>query len=156
MSERRNGGAIEPQDPAFESRVRASFARQRFMATIGATLVHVAPGEVDIELAVRDDLTQQHGFLHAGAMASIADSACGYAALSLMPAGAAILSIEFKVNMLAPAAGDRLVARGRVIRAGKTVTVCSADVTAYAGDTERLVGTMVGTMMTVRDRGLTD
>jgi len=144
------------QDPGFEARVRASFARQRFMATIGARLVRVGPGEVDIELAVREELTQQHGFLHAGALAAAADSACGYAALSLMPAGAAVLSVEFKINLLAPAAGDRVVARGRVIRAGKTVTVCWGDVTAYAGDTERLVATMVGTMMTVRDRGLTD
>jgi uncharacterized protein (TIGR00369 family) len=101
-------------------------------------------------------LTQQHGFLHAGALATVADSACGYAALSLMPAGAAVLSVEFKINMLAPAAGDRIVARGRVIRAGKTVTVCWGDVTAYGGFEERLVATMVGTMMTVRDRGLTD
>jgi uncharacterized protein (TIGR00369 family) len=144
------------QDPEFESRVRASFDRQRFMATIGARLARVEAGEVDIELNIRDDLMQQHGFLHAGVLATAADSACGYAALSLMPAGVAVLSVEFKVNLLAPAAGDRIVARGRVIRAGKTVTVCWGDVTAHAGDTERLVATMVGTMMTVRDRGLTD
>lgn len=136
--------------------MRASFDRQRFMATIGARLARVAPGEVDIELAVRDDLVQQHGFLHAGVLATAADSACGYAALSLMPTGVAVLSVEFKINLLAPAAGDRIVARGRVIRAGKTVTVCWGDVTAYTGESERLVATMVGTMMTVRDRGLTD
>jgi uncharacterized protein (TIGR00369 family) len=146
----------EPQDPAFEARVRASFERQRFMATIGARLIRVDPGEVDIELSVRDDLVQQHGFLHAGVLAAAADSACGYAALSLMPAGAAVLSVEFKINLLAPAAGDRIVARGRVIRAGKTVTVCWGDVTSYTAESERLVATMVGTMMTVRDRGLTD
>ena len=109
-----------------------------------------------IELAVRDELTQQHGFLHAGALATAADSACGYAALTLMPPGAAVLSVEFKINMLAPAAGDRIVARGRVIRAGKTVTVCWGEVTAYEGESERLVATMVGTMMTVQGRGLTD
>lgn len=126
------------------------------MATIGATLSRVAPGEVEIELATRGDLAQQHGFLHAGVLASAADSACGYAALSLMPAGAAVLSVEFKINMLAPAAGDRIVARARVIRAGKTITVCSADVTALAAGEERLVATMVATMMTVRDRGLSD
>ena len=101
MIERRD--AFTAQDPAFESRVRASFARQTFMATIGARLARVAPGEVDIELDVRDDLVQQHGFLHAGVLASAADSACGYAALSLMPPGAAVLSVEFKVNLLAPA-----------------------------------------------------
>jgi uncharacterized protein (TIGR00369 family) len=145
-----------PQDPEFEPRVRASFERQRFMTTIGARLARVTAGEVDIELDVRDDLTQQHGFLHAGVLAATADSACGYAAFSLMPPGAAVLSVEFKINLLAPAVGDRIVARGRVIRAGKTVTVCWGDVTAYAGDSERLVATMVGTMMTVRDRGLTD
>jgi uncharacterized protein (TIGR00369 family) len=147
---------LEAQDPDFERRVRDSFDRQRFMATLGARLVHVAPGEVDIELAVRDELMQQHGFLHAGALATVADSACGYAALSLMPPGAAVLSVEFKINMLAPAAGDRVVAQGRVLRAGKTITVCRGDVVAHAAGTERFVATMVGTMMTVRDRGLTD
>jgi uncharacterized protein (TIGR00369 family) len=144
------------QDPAFESRVRASFERQSFMATIGARLARVAPGEVDIELARRADLVQQHGFLHAGVLASAADSACGYAALSLMPAGAAVLSVEFKINLLAPAAGDRILARGRVIRAGRTVTVCWGEVIALDGDGDKTVATMVGTMMTVRDRGLTD
>ena len=147
---------FEPQDPEFEARVRASFARQRLMSTLGAALTRVAPGEVDIELAVRDELTQQHGFLHAGALAAAADSACGYAALSLMPAGTAVLSVEFKINLLAPAAGDRIVARGRVIRAGRTVTVCWGEVAAHASGSERLVATMVGTMMTVRDRGLAD
>lgn len=145
-----------PQDANYEARVRASFAKQQFMATIGARLTRVDPGEVDIELAVRDDLTQQHGFLHAGVLASAADSACGYAALSLMPEGAAVLSIEFKINMLAPAAGQRVLARGRVIRAGRTVTVCWGEVTAYANGAEKVVATMVATMMTVRDRGLSD
>jgi len=148
--------AHEAQDPEFESRVRRSFDRQQFMTTLGATLARVAPGEVDIELRTREALTQQHGFLHAGALASIADSACGYAALSLMPPGAAVLSIEFKINMLAPAAGDRVLARGRVIRAGKTITVCWGEVIAHDGDRERTVATMVATMMTVRDRGIAD
>jgi uncharacterized protein (TIGR00369 family) len=146
----------EPQDPEFERRVRDSFGRQRFMATIGARLARVAPGEIDIELTVRDELSQQHGFLHAGALATVADSACGYAALSLMPPGAAVLSVEFKINMLAPAKGERVVAHGRVLRAGKTITVCRGDVVAHSSDGERLVATMVGTMMAVRDRGLTD
>ena len=148
--------AHTPQDPAYEARVRASFDRQQFMHTLGARLVRVEPGEVDVELPVRDALVQQHGFLHAGALATVADSACGYAALSLMPAGAAVLSVEFKINLLAPAAGERVLARGRVLRAGRTVTVCWAEVTAYDGTNERLVATMVGTMMTVRDRGLSD
>ena len=147
---------FEARDPDFERRVRDSFGRQRFMATIGARLSRVAPGEVDIELPITDALTQQHGFLHAGALATAADSACGYAALSLMPPGAAVLSIEFKINMLAPAAGDSVVAQGRVLRAGKTITVCRADVLARAGDGEKLVASMVGTMMTVEGRGLSD
>ena len=154
MIERRE--PFVPEDPAYESRVRASFDRQTFMATIGARLARVAPGEADIELAVRNDLVQQHGFLHAGVLASAADSACGYAALSLMPPGAAVLSIEFKVNLLAPAKGDRVVARGRVIRAGRNVTVTWGDVVAYEGDAERVVATLVGTMMTVSGRGLSD
>jgi uncharacterized protein (TIGR00369 family) len=148
--------AHKPRDPDFETRVRASFGRQAFMSTLGARLVRVEPGEVDLELPVRNDLTQQHGFLHAGALASVADSACGYAALSLMPAGAAVLSVEFKINLLAPAAGDRVLAKGRVIRAGKTVTVCWGEVLAIKDNAERLVATMVGTMMTVEGRGLSD
>ena len=145
-----------PRDSNFETRVRNSFERQKFMATIGARLTRVEPGKVDIELQTRDDLVQQHGFLHAGVLASAADSACGYAALSLMPAGAAVLSVEFKINMLAPAAGDRIVARGSVIRAGRTVTVCWGEVAAFTGSDEKLVATMVATMMTVHDRGLSD
>ena len=148
--------AHAPQDPAYEARVRASFDKQQFMRTLGARLARVAPGEVDVELPVRDALVQQHGFVHAGALATVADSACGYAALSLMPAGAAVLSVEFKINLLAPAAGERVLARGRVIRAGRTITVCWGEVTAFDGADERVVATMVGTMMTVRDRGLSD
>jgi len=153
--ERARVTAHQPKDPNFEQRVRDSFAKQQFMATIGATLARVEPGEVDLSLEKRDALTQQHGFLHAGVLASAADSACGYAALSLMPTGAAVLS-EFKINMLAPATGDRFVARGRVIRAGRTVTVCWGEVASYVGDAERIVATMVATMMTITDRALTD
>ena len=103
-------------DAEIEQRVRASFARQAFMATIGATLHHVEPGAVEIRMPVRADLTQQHGFVHAGVVASIADSACGYAAFSLMPPDAGVLTVEYKVNLLAAARGDALIARGRVIR----------------------------------------
>ncbi|HEY9227729.1 MAG TPA: PaaI family thioesterase [Gemmatimonadaceae bacterium] len=147
---------LEAQDPEYAARVRASFEKQRFMATIGAQLTRVEPGAVDLELKPREDLVQQHGFLHAGVLASAADSACGYAALSLMPTGAAVLSIEFKINMLAPASGERIVAQGRVIRAGRNVTVCHGDVFAHTNGTQKLVATMVATMMTVRDRGLSD
>ncbi len=146
-----------PLDPAFESRVRASFTRQRAMATLGAVLQRVDPGEVDILLPFRDDLTQQHGFLHAGVVTAVVDTACGYAALTLMPPGGAVLSIEFKVNLVAPAEGEEAVARGRVLKPGRTITVCAGDVLARARGEERLVATMLATMMVVRDRpGLAD
>jgi len=141
---------ITAPDAEFEARVRLSFAEQRVMATIGASLGIVEPGAVDVVLPFRDDLTQQDGFLHAGIVAAVADSACGYAAHTLMPATARVLSIEFKLNLLAPAVGDRLEARGRVIRAGRTITVCRADVVAVIGNDEKLVATMTGTMMTVQ------
>ena len=102
-----------PRDPDFEQRVRTSFARQAAMATLGARLSRVEPGHVEIELPFRPDLTQQHGFLHAGVVTSVMDSACGYAAMSLMEPGAAVLSVEFKVNLLAPARGDLFRASGR-------------------------------------------
>ena len=141
-----------PKDPDFAARVRTSFAAQRVMATIGAALTHVGPGEVDITLAFRDDLTQQDGFLHAGMLATVADSACGYAAYTLMPAAANVLSIEFKINMLAPALGSSVVARARVLRAGRTITVCRAEVFSLREGEEKLVASMVGTMMTVLSR----
>jgi uncharacterized protein (TIGR00369 family) len=138
-----------PRDADYEARVRASFARQRVMGTIGATLARVAPGEVEIELQFREDLTQQHGYLHAGIVAAVVDSACGYAALTLAPAGAEVVSIEFKLNLLAPALGERFVARARVRRAGRNVTVCAGDLFALKGDAEKAVATMLATMMTV-------
>jgi uncharacterized protein (TIGR00369 family) len=143
---------FKPSDPHFEERVRASFARQAVMTLIGARLSRVEPGTVDIELPFRADLTQQHGFLHAGILATIADSSCGYAAFSLMPADAAVLTIEFKINLLAPAEGDRFRATGRVVRAGRTIMACAADVFALRGAEERIVSTMLGTMMVVRER----
>jgi uncharacterized protein (TIGR00369 family) len=144
----------KPKDADFEARVRASFARQTFMATLGATLARVAPGEVDIELVVREALSQQHGSVHAGALASVLDSAAGYAALTLMPADAAVVSVEFKVNMLEPAHGERVLARGRVVRAGRTLSVCTAEAWAYAGNRETLVATLQGTMMCLVGRGV--
>jgi uncharacterized protein (TIGR00369 family) len=141
-----------PQDPDFEARVRRSFALQAAMATIGARLVRVAAGEVDVELPFRADLTQQNGFLHAGMVTAVMDSACGYAAFTLMPADAGVLSIEFKVNLLAPAQGERIVARGRVVRAGRTISVCQGDAFAIRGGEERHVATMTATMMTVAAR----
>lgn len=143
-------------DPNFEARVRDSFAKQQFMATIGAEIAELTAGRVSLRMQIRGDLTQQHGFLHAGAIASLADSACGYAALSLMPADAAVLSVEFKVNMLSPAKGDAVIARAEVIRSGRTIMVCRADVFSVTGKDEKLVAAMQGTMMVVRDRGLSD
>lgn len=131
----------------YEARVRAGFARQRVMATIGARLVRVAPGEIDVEIPIREDLTQQNGYLHAGILATVLDSACGYAAFTLMPAGAAVLSVEFKVNLLAPAKGERVIARARVKKSGRTISVCEADAFAVIGTSEKLVSSMTGTMM---------
>ncbi|HEX2835963.1 MAG TPA: PaaI family thioesterase [Thermoanaerobaculia bacterium] len=123
--------------------VRESFSKQHFMTLIGASLEHVGEGEVVIALPFRGDLVQQTGTIHAGVIAAIADSACGYAALTKMPAGANVLSVEFKINLLAPAAGTRFVARARVIRAGRTLTTTAADVFAD----ETIVATMLATMI---------
>jgi uncharacterized protein (TIGR00369 family) len=122
------------------------------MATLGASLERVEPGAIEIHLPVRPEISQQHGFVHAGAIAAIADSACGYAALSLMGADSGVLAVEFKINLLAPGAGDYLVARGRVIRAGRTLTVCQADVAAISGGTEKPVAVMTATIMNVQGR----
>ena len=122
------------------------------MTTIGARLTRVAAGEVTIELPFRADLTQQHGFIHAGMVTAVVDTACGYAAYSLMPEDAAVLTIEYKVNFLAPAEGERLVATGRVIKAGQTITVCTGEVVVTLGGQEKLVAAMQATMMTIRGR----
>ena len=139
-------------DPHFEARVRESFGRQSLMGTLGAELVTVRPGEVEIAAAYRADLTQQHGYLHAGVVAALADTACGYAALTLMPAGRDVLSVEFKLNLLAPAAGERFVARGAVIRSGRTLTVCTAEVVAERGDDRALIAQMQATMIALDPR----
>ncbi len=138
----------QPADPEYAERIRASFQAQAFMATLGARLERVAPGEVDIALAHRSELTQQHGFLHAGVVTAIADSACGYAAYTLMPAGSEVLSVEFKLNLIRPAKGARYLAEGRVVRSGRMLTVTRADVLAY-GETGAavVVATMLGTMI---------
>jgi uncharacterized protein (TIGR00369 family) len=136
----------EPKDPDFERRVRESFARQSVMSLIGARLSKVEPGIVAIELPVIGSLTQQDGFVHAGIVTTILDSACGYAAYTLMPAGSSVLSVEFKVNLLAPAKGDLIVAQALVKRAGQTLTVCTAD--AIADD--NICATMLATMICVR------
>ena len=141
---------MPPTDPNYEARVRASFAKQQFMATLGASMTTVQPGEVSIELPFRADLTQQHGFLHAGVVTSIIDSACGYAALTLMPPDREVLSVEFKVNLIAPAQGATFQARGRVVRAGRTLTVCTGDLRVVGS--ESVVAMMQATMMAVDGR----
>jgi len=122
--------AFQAQDPDFEARVRQSFARQGVMRHIGADLTRVEPGIATIELGYRPELTQQHGFFHAGMTSTIADSAAGYAAYSLFPADSSVLTVEFKINFVAPADGERLVATGRVKKPGRTLTICEFEVVA--------------------------
>ena len=130
-------------------RVRASFAQQQFMKTLGALLRSAKPGAVEIELPFRANLTQQNGFLHAGAITSILDSACGYAALTVAPENANVLSVEFKVNLLSPAVGERFVARAHIKRAGRKITVCAADAFAFRGADEKMIATMLATIITI-------
>lgn len=138
-----------PADADFAERVRANFARQKFMETIGAKLSKVLPGEVQIELPYNSDLTQQHGYLHAGVVTAIVDSACGYAAMSLTPAGTEVLSVEFKINLLSPAIGETMLAIARVVRAGRNLSVCMGDVYAVSEGKQKIVATMLATMMTL-------
>ena len=143
--------SYQPRDPEFEQRVRESFSRQGLMQSIGAGITRVAPGEVDIQLSLRSDLTQQNGFLHTGVVTAIIDSACRYAALSLSPAGSAVLTVEYKVNFVAPAKGDSIVARGKVVRPGGTVTVCSGEAFAVEEGKESLIATMLTTVLLLPD-----
>ena len=142
---------MNPLNPSFAEEVERSFARQPIMNLLGAQLSLVEAGVVEIALPYRADLAQQHGYLHAGVVTTIADSACGYAAYSLMPAGSEVLSVEFKVNLLRPAQGETFVARAEVIKTGKTLTVVRADVFGVTGNAYReLVATMQGTMICLR------
>lgn len=143
---------FEPANPAFDARVRDSFARQRAMAYIGASLVAVRPGEVEIELPYREELTQQHAYIHGGIVGMIADNACGYAAFALMPAEASVVTVEYKINLLAPAEGERLVARGRVVRPGRTVMIAEAWVHAVQGGAEAPVAVALATLLTLHGR----
>ena len=140
-----------------QQRVRASFAKQGLMATLGARLESVSPGLVEISLSPQPAISQQHGFVHAGAVSAIADSAAGYAALSLMPDGTGVLTTEFKINLLAPAAGDRILARGRVVKAGRTLTLAQSEVFAETDGEEKLVAFLTATLMAVKGRdGISD
>lgn len=138
---------FKPQDPDFAGRIRDNFAQQKVMQLIGASLTLVEPGTVEIELPMREDLTQQNGYIHAGIVTTVLDSACGYAAYTLMPAGSGVLSVEFKVNLLAPAKGDLIRVRAEVKRAGRTLTVCTADAFALDGLRSAPVSTLCATML---------
>jgi len=143
---------FDPQDPAFAERVRASFARQGAMHTIGASLAEIAPGRVVIALPWRQDLTQQHGFLHAGMVATALDSACGYAASTLMAADAGVLTIEYKINLLAPAQGEAFRMEGLVLKPGRTISVTEGRAYALHQGREKLIATMGATLMTITGR----
>ncbi len=136
----------------YKRRVMESFDRQQVMKTIQASIRDVRPGEVGLEFPYQPKLTQQHGFLHAGIVSTVLDTACGYAAFSLMPENAAVLTVEFKVNLLAPAKGDRFRAVGKVIKPGRTITVTEGKLFSHTEGAESLVATMVGTIMSVYDR----
>ena len=145
---------MTPHDPNFEQRTRDSFARQPAMATLGVTIEEVAPGRVVVAMPYRADLTQQHGFVHAGVVATGLDSACGYAAFTLMPADAGVLTIEFKINLLAPARGPVLRFEGQVTKAGRTISVVDGRAFQFEpGSAERkLIATMTATIMTITGR----
>ena len=136
----------------YEQRIRSSFARQGLMGTLGATLVSVTPGRVEIAVRPHPSISQQHGFVHAGAVSAIADTAAGYAALSLMPPGSGVLTTEFKINLVAPATGERILARGRVVKSGRTLTLTQTDVFAESGGKERLIALLTATMMAIEGR----
>ncbi len=145
---------MHPHDAGYAQRTRDSFARQAAMATLGATLESVDPGRVVLAMAHQASLTQQHGFIHAGIVSAALDSACGYAAFSLMPEDAAVLTIEFKINLLAPARGRRFRFEGVVIKPGRTISVVDGRATQHDedGGNEKLIATMTATVMTVRGR----
>jgi uncharacterized protein (TIGR00369 family) len=139
--------SFEAQNPNFESVVRESFAKQGLLQYLDATLETIEAGRVSVTVPYSDDLTQQHGFFHAGVTTSIVDVACGYAALTLMPPDSDVLTVEFKVNLVAPAQGTRLIAHGTVIKAGRTLTVCQGEVYGVDGNQQKLCAVMQATMI---------
>ena len=143
---------FEPRDPDFDTRVRDSFNRQNVMRTMGITVAELTPGHIVLEMPHDDALTQQHGFLHAGVVATALDSACGYAGFSLMPAEAAVLTAEFKINLVNPANGARFRFVADVLKPGKTLTICEARAYAVKGGEEKLVATMTATLMAMVGR----
>ncbi len=141
--------AFEPSHPDFENRVRRSFSRQGFMTLIGAELVDVRPGYCEIHVGFKEELTQQHGFFHAGVIGTIADNSAGYAAFSLMPADSSVLTVEYKLNLMAPGDGDLLIGRARVIKPGRTLTISRADVFVVKNGVEKQCATSLVTLMSM-------
>ena len=143
---------FKPKNPDYDARVRNSFDRQKVMNTLGISIAELLPGRIVLEMAHQVALTQQHGFLHAGIVSTALDSACGYAAFSLMPAEAAVLTAEFKINLLNPADGERFRFVADVVKPGRTLTICEARAYAVKGQDEKLVATMTGTLMALIGR----
>ena len=143
---------FDPKDANFEARVRTSFARQTAMATLGIEIAGLRAGEVELRMPYAAPYTQQHGFIHAGIITTALDTACGYAAFSLMPDDAAVLTVEFKTNLLAPAQGDYFLFRAYVLRPGRSITVCDAQAFAVEEGREKLVATMTGTLLALFGR----
>ncbi|QIK39712.1 PaaI family thioesterase [Pontivivens nitratireducens] len=148
---------FEPKNPDYDARVRSSFDRQNVMRTMGISIADLSPGHIVLEMAHNDALTQQHGFLHAGIVSTALDSACGYAGFSLMPPEAAVLTAEFKINLLNPADGERFRFVADVVKPGRTLTICEARAYAVKGQKEKVVATMTATLMALVGRaGVTD
>lgn len=145
--------AFTPKDPHFDARVRASFERQRAMTTLGIRISRLSAGSIELDMPFSPEFTQQHGFVHAGIISTALDSACGYAAFSLMPPEFAVLTVEFKTNLLAPASAERFRFQAQVVKPGRTVTVCDAWAFALQPASEKLVATMSATLMAVQERG---
>jgi len=147
---------FEPKNPDYRAIAIHTFEQQRAMKTLGISIARLEPGEVDLAMEYRADLTQQHGFIHAGIITAGLDNACGIAAFTLMPAATGILTVEFKTNLLAPASGERFFFRAAVVKAGRTLTICDARAYAERGGTEHLVATMTGTLMALQQRAPTN
>jgi len=143
---------FSPRDPHYATRVRKSFERQQVMAWIGAGLTHLAPGQCEITLPHKPQLTQQHGYIHGGIIGTIGDTAAGYAAYTLMPHDASVLTVEYKMNIMAPGDGELLIARGEVIRAGRTLVVARADVFAVKAGRETQCACLLQTLMTMHGK----
>lgn len=144
--------AFQPQNPAYEARVRDSFSRQPFMEQIGASLEVIEPGYVEVHLPYSKKLTQQHGFIHGGALATIADSAAGYAAFTLVPADASILTVEYKLNIMRPGQGEKMIAKGKVIKPGRNLTIVDSDVYAVRDGEEVMCVASIQTLMALHGR----